>query len=152
MADFITKAENNRRLAIIILCALGMADRLVTSPETFLLPKAVERNVGVIAMKTLGHGEFPDVAPALRYSLGLPGVSVAIVGMEKIEQIDEIVAIAANFRPLSEQEEAQLIEQIRPIVEQDADESQKGKSALFWLHDTKVMGWSQHDEPAMVHY
>src|SRR5215210_5679764 len=28
-----------------VLCALGMADRLVTSPETFLLPKAQERNV-----------------------------------------------------------------------------------------------------------
>jgi hypothetical protein len=28
MADFITKAENNRRLAIIILCALGMATSL----------------------------------------------------------------------------------------------------------------------------
>ncbi len=28
-----------------VLVALGMADRLVTSPETFLLPKAVERNV-----------------------------------------------------------------------------------------------------------
>src|SRR4051794_16772385 len=48
-----------------VLVALGMADRLVTSPETFLLPQAVERNVGVIAMKTLGHGEYPDPALAL---------------------------------------------------------------------------------------
>lgn len=135
-----------------VLCALGMADRLITSPETFLLPKAIERNAGVIAMKTLGHGEFPDVNLALRYSLGLPGVSLAIVGMDQIKHIDGIISIASDFQPLSEQEEARLIEQVRPIVEKDAEDSQKGESALFWLHDTKVMGWSQKDEPAMVRY
>ena len=135
-----------------VLVALGMADRLVTSPETFLLPKAVERNIGVIAMKTLGHGEFASRDLALRYSLGLEGVSLAIVGMDTPEHIDEIVSIAANYKPLEEQEEARLIEEVRPLVEKDANESQQGKSALFWLHDTTVMGWSQHDEPVRVSY
>lgn len=135
-----------------VLVALGMADRLVTSPETFLLPKAVERNVGVIAMKTMGHGEYPDKALALRYSLGLPGVSLAIVGMDSPGQIDENVAVAASFRPLAEQEEARLIEQVRPLVERDANDSKKGESPLFWLHDTSVMGWQQKDEPALVDY
>jgi len=135
-----------------VLVALGMADRLVTSPETFLLPRAVERNVGVIAMKALGHGEFPSRDLALRYSLGLPGVSLAIVGMDTPEQIDENVAIAAAFRPLAEQEEARLIEEVRPIVERDAKESKEGKSPLFWLHDTSVMGWQQEDEPIFVDY
>jgi len=135
-----------------VLCALGMADRLVTSPETFLLPKAVERNVGVIAMKTLGHGEFKSVDLALRYSLGLPGVSLAIVGMDVPVQIDQIVDIAANFQPLSEREEALLIEEVRPLVEQDAEESQQGKGSLFWLHDTNVMGWRENDEPRLVRY
>src|SRR3954468_18311666 len=100
-----------------VLVALGMADRLVTSPETFLLPRAVERNAGVIAMKVLGHGEFPDPELALRYSLGLPGVSLAIVGMDNTRQIDGIVEYASRFRPLSEEEEGRLIEQIRPVVE-----------------------------------
>ena len=68
-----------------VLVALGVADRLVTSPETFVLPRAVERNVGVIAMKVLGHGEFPNRGPALRYALGLPGVSLAFVGMKSTE-------------------------------------------------------------------
>jgi aryl-alcohol dehydrogenase-like predicted oxidoreductase len=135
-----------------VLVALGMADRLVTSPETFLLPKAIERNAGVIAMKTLGHGEFSNVELALRYSLGLPGVSLAIVGMESTSQIDQIVSIAARFRPLEEQEEARLIGLVRPLVEKDAEESQKGKGSLFWLHDTAVMGWRQKDEPALVSY
>lgn len=135
-----------------VLVALGMADRLVTSPETFLLPRAVQRNVGVIAMKTLGHGHFASVDLALRYSLGLPGVSLAIVGMDVPTQIDQIVEIAANFKPLAEEEEARLIEEVRPLVEEDSKKSQEGKSDLFWLHDTSVMGWQQKDEPQMVRY
>lgn len=135
-----------------VLVALGMADRLVSSPETFLLPKAIERNTGVVAMKTLGHGHFQDRDLALRYSLGLPGVSLAIVGMDAKRHIDEIVSIAANFRPLDEAEEIKLIEMVRPVVERDAQESQQGKSPLFWLHDTAVMGWRQHDEPQLVTY
>jgi predicted aldo/keto reductase-like oxidoreductase len=129
-----------------------MADRLVTSPETFCLPKAVERNIGVIAMKVLGHGQFKNIDLALRYSLGLPGVSLAIVGMDVPIQIDQIVQIASEFRPLEEREEALLIEEVRPLVEQDAEASQSGQGPLFWLHDTAVMGWKQHDEPARVRY
>lgn len=135
-----------------VLVALGMADRLVSSPENFLLPRAVERNVGVIAMKVLGHGAFDNREMALRYSLGLPGVSLAIVGMDDTQQIDEIVQLAHNYRPLEDHERDQLIEEVRPIVEQDAKDSNEGESKLFWLHDTSVMGWQQHDEPALVRY
>lgn len=135
-----------------VLVATGMADRLVTGPETFLLPRAKEQNVGVIAMKVLGHGTFKNINLALRYSLGLDGVTLAIVGMDNVEQMEQIVAIAADFRPLAEEEEARLIEEVRPLVEKDAQESQEGKGSLFWLHDTTVMGWQQHDEPARVNY
>ncbi len=135
-----------------VLVALGMADHLITAPDMFLLPVAQERNTAVIAMKVLGHGEFPDVERALRYSLGLPGVSLAIVGMDQLAQIDQNVAIAADFHPLSEAERQQLIAEVRPLVEKDAKESQEGKGSLFWLHDTKVTGWDKHDEPALVAY
>ncbi len=135
-----------------MLVALGIADRLVTAPEIFALPRAVERSIGVIAMKTLGHGQYQERALALRYALGLQGVSLAIVGMDTPEQIDEIAAIAADFQPLEEREQEHLIATVRPLIEQDAQESKQGKSALFWLHDTTVMGWQQHDEPALVDY
>ncbi len=135
-----------------VLVALGMADRLVTSPETFVLPKAQERNVGVIAMKVFGHGTFASRNLSLRYSLGLPGVSVAIVGMDNPDQIDENVELAADFSPLTPDEEQQLVAEVRPLVERDATESNEGKSDLFWLHDTKVMGWQEQDEPAIVSY
>jgi uncharacterized protein len=82
-----------------VLVALGMADRLVTSPETFLLPKAAARGIGVIAMKVLGHGSFPNRELALRYSLGLPGVSLAIVGLKSPGEIDAIVPREDWARP-----------------------------------------------------
>lgn len=135
-----------------VLVALGVADRLVTSPETFVLPRARERGVGVIAMKVYGHGTYPNRPLALRYSLGLPGVSLAIVGLDSTAHIDEIVALAAGFEPLGEAEQQRLIEEVRPLVEQDATASQQGQSQLFWLHDTSVMGWQQQDEPVLVAY
>jgi aryl-alcohol dehydrogenase-like predicted oxidoreductase len=135
-----------------VLVALGAADRLVTGPETFVLPRAMERNTGVIAMKTLGHGTYPDRALALRYPLGLPGVSLAIVGLDTPQQIDEVVALGAAFQPLSEDELERLLDGVRPLVERDAQDSQQGKSDLFWLHDTAVSGWQQEDEPLLVAY
>jgi uncharacterized protein len=135
-----------------VLVALGMPDRLVTSPETFLLPVAQRRGTGVIAMKVFGHGTITRRDLALRYSLGLPGVSLAIVGMDNVEQIDANVELATGYRPLDVDEEQQLVDEVRPLVERDASESEEGKGDLFWLHDTKVMGWQEHDEPVLVRY
>ena len=96
-------------------------------------------------MKVLGHGEFSSIELALRYSLGLPGVSLAIVGMDSIEQINQNVAIASSFKPLSQDERQRLIDEVQPIVERDAQHASEeaGRSPLFWLHDTKVMGWEK---------
>lgn len=135
-----------------VLVALGMPDRLVTCPETFLLPAATAQDVGVIAMKVFAHGRLKSRDLALRYSLGLPGVSLAIVGLDSQEQIDEVVDLANQFRPLEEPEEARLIEEARVLVEEDAKGHKQGQSQLFWMHDTTVMGWAKDDEPVMVDY
>ncbi|MDB5080985.1 MAG: hypothetical protein JWP00_2909 [Chloroflexi bacterium] len=135
-----------------VLSALGFADHLVSGAENFILPVAQQNNTGVIAMKVLGHGNFKNRDLALRYSLSLPGVSLAIIGMDTPKHIDEIVQIATNITPLSQDEEDRLVKEVRKLVEKDAEDSQKGKSDLFWLHDTSVMGWKEQDEPALVAY
>lgn len=135
-----------------VLCALGMVDHLVSAADRFLLPVAQKQNTAVIAMKVMGHGTFSNKAHGLRYSLGLPGVSLAIVGMDQIEQIDQNVETVADFEPLSEQEHNRLVEEVRPLIEKETKEIEEGKGSLFWLHDTKVMGWEKDDEPAMVAY
>ena len=73
-------------------------------------------------MKVLGHGVDPYIERSLRYSLGLPGVSVAILGMDQREQIDQNVEIAAAFTPLTEAEYDKLIDDVRPLLEKEMDE------------------------------
>lgn len=136
-----------------VLVALGAADRLVSKPETVLLPLTLASGVGVIAMKVLLHGEIDRRDLALRYSLGLDGVSLAIVGMKDQREVDEAVTIAENFKPLSEEEEAELLAIARDMVQEDAEKSQQGEQApLFWLRDTNTLAWSYDDEPALVAY
>jgi aryl-alcohol dehydrogenase-like predicted oxidoreductase len=132
-----------------VLVALGMVDRLVTGPEKVLLPTAQARNVGVIAMKVFGHGSIQHRDLALRYSLGLPGVSVAILGMETEEQIDENVRLAQSIQPLSETDEAPLLAEARALIENDKPSD---SSPIFWLYDLKTMAWQQDSEPATVAY
>ncbi len=132
-----------------VLVALGVIDRLVTGPEEVLLPVAQSNGVGVIAMKVYGHGEIKQRELALRYSLGLPGVSLAILGMESEEQIDENVWLAQNTAPLSEAEREPLIAEAKKLVHNDKPSD---SSPIFWLYDIKTMAWQEESEPATVAY
>jgi len=132
-----------------VLVALGAIDRLVNGPETVLLPVAQRKNMGVIAMKVFGHGELKQRELALRYSLGLPGVSLAIVGMDDEAQIDENVRLAQRITPLAEAELDALLAEARGLVENDKPSE---SSPIFWLYDIKTMAWKEDSEPATVAY
>src|SRR5919205_3025136 len=54
--ELLAHALTERRFDTVLV-ALGICDRLVSSPETFVLRVPLEHAVGVIAMKVLGHGE-----------------------------------------------------------------------------------------------
>jgi aryl-alcohol dehydrogenase-like predicted oxidoreductase len=132
-----------------VLVALGAVDRLVTGPEAALLPIAQRKNVGVIAMKVYGHGELKQRELALRYSLGLPGVSLAILGMDDEAQIDENIRLAQNVAPLGEAELDALLAEARGLVENDKPSE---NSPVFWLYDIKTKAWKEDSEPATVAY
>jgi len=132
-----------------VLVALGAIDRLVTGPEEALLPIAERNQVGVIAMKVYGHGELKQRELALRYSLSLPAVSLAILGMDDEAQIDENVRLAQNVAPLSEDELAGLIGEARGLVENDTPSD---RSPIFWVYDSKTMAWKEDSEPLTVAY
>lgn len=132
-----------------VLVANGVIDRLVNGPEKLLLPIAQSQQVGVIAMKVYGHGELKQRELALRYSLGLPGVSLAILGMEEEAQIDENVRLAQQITPLSESELDALIDEARALIEKDKPSD---SSRIFWLYDLKTMAWKEDSEPATVAY
>ncbi len=88
--------------------------------EELALPAAKKKNLGVILMKVtaqeklLGGGIGKADVPALiRYALSLP-VSVAVMGMPKPEFIQQNVAAAQAFKPMTAAEMDKLRIQVAP--------------------------------------
>ena len=86
-------------------------------PESFekqALPVAIRKNLGVIAMKVFGQEQLLGAASVdqlLAYALSLP-VSLASVGMPRLEHIDHNASLAHAFRPLSKRQREHLIKSI----------------------------------------
>jgi aryl-alcohol dehydrogenase-like predicted oxidoreductase len=132
-----------------VLVAIGPVDRLVNAPEEVLLPVARARHVGVIAMKVYGHGEITQRGLALRYALGLPGISLAIVGMDDEAQIDENLRLAESVTPLGDGELDALLREAKGLLEGDEPSD---RSPVFWIYDAKTMAWEEGSEPALARY
>jgi predicted aldo/keto reductase-like oxidoreductase len=96
-----------------ILMALNPSDPHFNSFLDELLPTANEKNMGIIAMKVPARGRVfrPDgltsMKDAMTWVLSQP-VSTLIVGCDTVEQLEENVSIAANFKPLSAGETARI--------------------------------------------
>lgn len=95
-----------------ILMPLHAADPAYLSFEKMALPEAVNRGIGIQAMKVFGNAFLLRVLNAeecLRYALSLP-VSCATVGCSTRGQLEDDVRIAENFKPYTAEEMAQLRE------------------------------------------
>jgi len=98
-----------------ILMALNAADRHNKSFIDNLLPFAVQKNLGIIGMKIPARGRIfreggiTSMKQAMEYVLTLP-VSTIIVGISTLNELEENVRIAKNFKPLSENEMRRLEE------------------------------------------
>lgn len=74
--------------------------------ESVALPVALQKNMGVTAMKVLAQEKLlPDGRPEelLRYAMSLP-VAAAVVGMPRLEHIEANVTTAKAFRPMTKSE------------------------------------------------
>ncbi len=82
--------------------------------EELALPVAVRKGLGIIAMKVFGQDQIVGTAPIdklLTYSLSLP-VSLASVGMPKLEFIKTNIELARTFKPMSPAERHRLNDSI----------------------------------------
>jgi aryl-alcohol dehydrogenase-like predicted oxidoreductase len=82
--------------------------------ENLALPVAVRKNMGIIAMKIFAQDWLQGKLPAeklLYYSMSLP-VATAVIGMPRREHIEQNVALACSFKPLSEAERKRLSDSI----------------------------------------
>ena len=82
--------------------------------ERLALPVATRKHMGVIAMKVFGQEQLVGAASVeklLAYALSLP-VSLASVGMPRLDHIEGNAALARAFTPMSTRQRRQLEESI----------------------------------------
>lgn len=104
-----------------VLIPVNAADRHYLSFADSVLPKAQEKNMGVIAMKVLSQGRIFHPAgvrtaeEAISYVLSLP-VSTALIGCSKPEEVLENARIAGAFRQLAPEAMAQIEKKTGPYA------------------------------------
>ena len=117
-----------------VLNPLGAANRVWNDFSSTTIPAARARGMGIMAMKVMAYGQVPaeDRGLFLRYAMGLD-LDVAVVGMDTVAQVEENVALAEAYTPLSPAEESRLFDIAGQVAAGD-----KGK--LFWLPETRAAG------------
>ena len=79
--------------------------------------RARHMNVGLVAMKVLGgavreEGGFKVdekyYEQAIRYALSVPGIAVAVIGLENIAELEKAASVVARNQPLSPEENLEL--------------------------------------------
>ena len=101
----------------LFMCSMNFVEQHIYNFEEKVLPEARRRGIGVIAMKVLG-GPMKGVAPrlsspedyqaTLRYVWGVPGVSVAIIGMRNLDELNQAILAARQYKRLTKVELAGL--------------------------------------------
>ncbi len=76
----------------------------IESQGTELFEKALAKGLGTIAMKPLAGGAFTKQKLSLKYIANSNLISVAIPGMDSIEQVIENASIVENLQPLTQEE------------------------------------------------
>jgi len=96
----------------VVMCVLNFADRFTYDFEGKVLPIARKHSVGVVAMKVMAGpqkgyrqpnpGRLADYADlAIRYSLSLPEVACAVVGVFSVDELKQNVTVAKSHKSLT---------------------------------------------------
>ncbi len=121
---------------------LNVMDAHYDSFEQKVLPVLTKHKIGVLAMKPMAFGAIPrsgivSGADCLRYALGLP-VSVVITGCESIEILQQALAVAHTYKPLTNVERQALLDKTVKLAENGAMERYKSS--------TQFDGTTQHPQ------
>jgi len=115
------------------LMAVSALDHFIFSFAEEFLPIANALGVATIGMKVLGLGSLRhEVERSLRYAFSLP-VSTVIVGMESMAQVEQNLAIAESFQPMTDAERLAFFKDILPLVQP----AKLPWKATDWNHPTE---------------
>lgn len=105
-----------------VLVAINAADKHHDPFIEKFLPNVVEDNLGIVGMKIpardriFANGGIITMKEAMEYVLTLP-VSTVIVGIDTIEELEENIEIATNFKPLTADQMLAIEEKTKPHYE-----------------------------------
>ena len=77
--------------------------------------RAKERDIGVIVMKPLAGGAIMKGELCLRFIMENENVTLAIPGMDNVEQVQENANVGVNYRPLTDSEREELENEIATL-------------------------------------
>ncbi len=101
--DLLDKALDTGLFATI-QCPYNLVERQAED----LFKKAKTLDVGVIVMKPLAGGAISKGDLSLKFILNNPNVSLAIPGMDSVDQVSMNARVGKDFRPLTKEEEDEL--------------------------------------------
>jgi uncharacterized protein len=110
---------------------LNCFDATYRSFEKHVVPEAQKRGIGILGMKPMTGNAGPikrgDVSAAemLRYAMSLP-VATTISGMDSLDKLRQNLAVARDFKPMSEAEMQALRERCRARAADGRYELYKG--------------------------
>jgi aryl-alcohol dehydrogenase-like predicted oxidoreductase len=128
---------------------LSCFDASFRSFETQVVPVATSRGLGVIGMKSMGglglsvRAGVVRAEEALRYAMSVPGVSVTVSGVDSIAVLNQNLAVARGFTPMTDAERGALRDRVAPSASDGRFEHYKTTTYF----DGKV-GREQHGYPA----
>jgi aryl-alcohol dehydrogenase-like predicted oxidoreductase len=108
-----------------VMCAANFVDVHTYNFEGTVFAEAHKRGMGIVAMKVLGGTEGSGAklsAPehytnAIRYALGIPGLSVAIMGLKSAAEVQQAVRTVKSYQPLSREEVSRLEQSGRTLAQ-----------------------------------
>lgn len=102
----------------VIMNAVNFIDRNTYNFEEKVWPAAAQKQIALVAMKVFGGSkpgaQFNSLLPgehhtlALKYALGLPHLSCAIIGMKTVDELRRNIDLVKTYKPLTEAESAKL--------------------------------------------
>jgi predicted aldo/keto reductase-like oxidoreductase len=88
-----------------------------------VLPLARQKNMGIIGMKVFFRGYasrlpwYTSMEPFLRFALSHPVTNI-VIGCDDVAQLEENVNCALNYKPMTTEEQAKLIQDVSPFARQ----------------------------------
>lgn len=129
---------------------INVLDAHYRSFQKQVVPVCLEKKVGVIGMKSLAGGSPRGRIPAMagvtapdciRYALSLP-VTALVVGVQTMDDLKQDIAVARNFKPMSDADKATLLARVKDVATDGRHELFKSTQTFDGVHHRKQHGFA----------